>query len=692
MAAFAGMAPGIILALAAPTRADILFLNAGNEITGRLVRMDASKVTFEEEGRLRDYPRSAVLKIKFVKVFDIPGESSPGRIQDPVLKKALASPYLPENYPDDGYVKILDERRCQFRRDRTLRCSQRRVEAILRERAKDRASNPKLYYLDGIQKAFVDYARSVTSGLVSYLDDTSIERGSEFAGAPAYDRLKSLKFAIPNVNMGSLIDYRFDMGTVVAVSTYPAFGAMSFRGMEPSVETRLTLDVPRGFSIRYAAYRMPSGLPRRRRLKDGSTRLVWEMRDQPSFRPENQMPPLSRLAPAVFYAPPDSWTRIASRLSRLIGRRARAGPELKAKTREIAASAKSPEDVVKAIYQWLGREVKYQGVPMPDYSYVPKPADEVFNARLGNGLDKPFLFYVMLKIAGLDPEFVYVKDKGSGPFEPALPSLRQLSAAAVLVDLGGRRVFIAPGDDVWGWLDLPGSLQGVHGLVVAGREKGKIVETPLLPAASEGARQEARYALDASGNLHADVTLLPLGAEAASWRGLKDMTKEEIDRYFEEFVHDIHPGARLASYALENLEDLTRGVRVRVSYGVKSYALAVGRYMAFRLPWTQRGAGDVGAPARTLPLFWFARGHEEREDAVALPRGYAVAFSPPPVDIRGPGSSYRASYAVSPLRLGFREDMTREAVELPASDYAAYKRYRESVAAFARQWIVLRKE
>ncbi len=680
-----------LLALAAPARADILFLNAGNEISGRLVRMDASRVYFEEEGKLRDYPRSDVLKIKLVKVFDIPGEDGPGRIQDPVLKKALASPYLPESYPDDGYVKILDERRCRFRPDRTLRCSERRVEAILRERAKDRASNPRLYYLDGIQKASVDYARSVTSGKVAYLDDTSIERGSEFAGSPAYDRLKSLKFAIPDVNTGSLIDYRFDVGTVVAVSTYPAFGAMSFRGMEPAVATRLVLDVPRGFSIRYAAYKMPPGSLRRRRLKDGSTRLVWELRDQPSFRPEHQMPPLSRLAPAVFYAPPDSWKKIASRLSRLIGRRARAGPELLAKTREIAAAAKSPEDVVKAVYQWLGREIKYQGVPMPDYSYVPKPADEIFNAKLGNGLDKPFLFYVMLKIAGLDPEFVYVEDKGSGPFEPSLPSLRQFSAAAVLVDLNGRRIFIAPGEDVWGWLDLPGALQGVQGLVVAGRDAGKIVETPLLPSASEGARQESRYALDASGNLHGDVTLSPLGAEAASWRGLKDMTKEELDRYFAEFVHDIHPGARLKSYALENLDDLTRGVRVRVSYDVKRYALAVGRYMAFRLPWTQRGAGDVGSPTRQSPLFWFTRDHEEREDSLALPRGYAVEFAPPAVNIQGPGSSYRASYAVSTGRIDFREGMSREAVELPASDYAAYKRYRESVAAFARQWIVLKK-
>ena len=679
-----------LLSLAAPARADILFLNAGDEITGRVVAMDASSVALDEAGKTRSFRRSDVLKIKFVKVFDVPGESSPDRIKDLVLQNALASPVRPEAYPDDGYVKVLDERHCVLRRDRTLRCSERRVDAVLRERAKDRVSNPRLYYLEGLQEARVVYGRSITGGEISYLDDTSVERGSEFAGDPAYDRLKSLKFAIPNVSTGSLIDYKFDVGTVVPVSTYPAFGAMLFRAFEPAATVRLILDSPAGLPILYAASRMPAA-PRRLKRGDGGARLVWEMRDQSSFRPENLMPPLTRLAPSVFYAPPDTWKAIAARLSRLIRRRATAGREIRQRVRALSAGAKRPEDIVKSVYQWLDHEIKFQGVPMADYSYVPKPADEIYGAKLGNGLDKPFLFYVMLKLAGLDPEFVYLKDKGEAPLEPSLPSLRQFSAAAVLVDLGGRRVFIAPGEDVWGWLDLPGALQGVRGLVVAGRERGSLVETPLLASSSEGTRQDARFRLDPDGTLHGEVALTALGAAAASWRGLKDMTKEELDRYFQEFVHGIHPGARLKSYDLGNLEDLTGDVRVRVAYDVERYALAAGDYMAFRIPWARRGAGDVGSPTRRSPLFWYERGRQEQKDAVILPPGYAVEFAPKPIKLEGPGSSYAASYARAPGRLDFGETMAREAVDIPAASYASYKRYRESVAAYARQWIVIKK-
>jgi hypothetical protein len=348
---------------------------------------------------------------------------------------------------------------------------------------------------------------------------------------------------------------------------------------------------------------------------------------------------------------------------------------------------------VEALYNWVAKEIKYQPVPMGDFSYLPRPAEEILQSKEGNDLDKPFLLYAMLRGAGFAPELVYMETKEDDPFDESLPSVRQFSAAAVRLALGQRVLFLAPFDDRHRYWELPGRLQGMHGLVVLGPgQAGALVSIPLSEAEQEGGSQESRIALAADGSIAGSVTMRPKGGMQAGWRGLKDWKKEDVDKQFEKMAHGIHPNARLVSYSIENLEDPTRELVLHFDYAVKDYAItAAGGFMAFRIPWTQQSAGDVGQPSRESPMFWHERDRESLEAAVSLPSGYALYSVPEAVQLEGPQERYRAAYSPKAGSLAFSEEAVRELTELPAADYARYKAFREQVARFSEKWIVLKR-
>jgi hypothetical protein len=683
----------LLLALgAAAARADVVFLNDGREINGAIVRMDAAKLYVREGGREDAYARADVLKVKLVREWRVPGENEPSQIADETVKRALAEPASPADYPDDGQLVVLQSKDCRVGRDRGAVCTVRRVSRVLRERGKDAAANVRTYYMPDAQKVSIDYARAITSGKISYLDDTSVEDGAENAQYPDYDLQRSLKYAIPDVSTGSLVDYRTRVETTIDVSTRPFFERAYFRGFEPALVERFSITAPKELDLRAAEYRMPKDAEFRAEEDGDGVRWTWTVRKTASIKEEDSMPPYARIAPQVSVAPADTWENVAAAVSSRLQDRLDPGAELAAKTDALVAGKADDAAKVEALYDWVAREIKYVPVGMDSYSYVPKTPAEILKAKAGNVLDKPYLLYVMLRRAGLAPQLIYAAAKSDAPLQESLPSLAQLAAAAVRVRAGGVDRVLVPEEDALRWKAVPGWLQGSRALVVDGAGRGRLVDVPLSPAADESESSRERLTLGADGSIAGEIEIRPRGAHEEGWRAYKDSKKEDVDAQFERLAHSIHPNARLTSYSIEGLDDLSHDVVVKLAFAIPDYALsASGGYLAFRIPWAERGAGDVGKPTRELPMFWYSRDKTALDAEVALPAGYEVYYAPEPADLAAPGFAYRASFAQEEGGLRYREERVADATEVSPEDYPKYKKFVEDTARFTQKWIVIRK-
>ncbi len=677
---------------AARARADVLFLNDGRELDGRVLSVADGKAVLRADGKDQDYPLASILKVKLVRSYGVPGEDSASKIADPALKALLAAPPKPSDYPDDGELVVLDDRDCDIGADRRAVCTHRKIVEVLRERAKEKAANAQFYYLGGVQTVSIDWARSINGDKISDLDDNSVEDGAENSGVPAYDRLRSLKFAMPDVATGTVVDYRVRTVSPVGVSTQPFLATMFFRSFEPAELIRFSVTAPKDFPLAEAERLMPAGAAARREDLGGRVRLTWESRGVPSFKAENEQPPYPMMAPHVLVAGASSWAEAASAADAGIRPRLDAGPEVKALAERLTRGKTTDAAKIEALYDWTVRRIKYESIPMDSYSYAPKSPADILHAKEGNDLDKPFFLFVLLRAAGFKPQLAYMQYKGDTPFEESVPSLGQFSGAAILLDLGGRRLFLVPTGDTRRWDETPARFQGAHGLVVHGPQRGKTFENPLLPADRESDRDSLRLRLSADGALSGTAVIRPVGSSQASWRRLRDWKKQDVDREFEKIVHGIHPNARLVSYKIEGLGDLTRDLTLRFSFKIKDYALtASGGYMAFRLPWVGESAWDVGKPSRVEPMFWWRRSRSEKTVSVALPRGWRIYSAPRAASLSGPGVSYRAAYSRRPGELDFHELSVRDGTEIAPADYPRYKSYREDGVRFTRRWIVLKK-
>jgi hypothetical protein len=684
---------GLLVLCAAAAHADVLFLNDGREINGAIVRMDAAKVYVRVDGAETAYARADVLKMKLVREWRVPGENEPSQIADETVRAALAAPASPADYPDDGQLALLVSEDCRVSADMRAVCVSRRVSRVLRERGKDPAANVRVYYMPDSEKVAVDFARAISAGKISYLDDTSVEDGAENAQYPQYDLQRSVKFSIPDVSTGSLVDQRYRIETSVDVSTRPFLQRVYFRGFEPALVTRFSIVAPRELDLRAAEYLMPKDAEFSAEKEGDGERWTWTVKNTRSFKEEDSMPPYARIAPQVAVATGDTWDRVASAVSQRLQDRLEPGAELAARTDALIAGKTDDAAKAEALYDWVARAVKYVPVGMDAYSFIPKTPAEILAAKSGNALDKPYLLYVMLRRAGLSPQLVYVASKSDAPLQESLPSLAQFSSAAVRVRIAGRDRWMIPLEDTLRWSDVPTWLQGVRGLVVDGPDRGRLVDVPLSSADEESEASRARLTLKADGSISGEVEIRPRGAHEESWRSYKDWKKEDVDSQFEKIAHSIHPNARLTSYSIEGLDDPTRDVVVKLAYAIADYALsASGGYLALRIPWTERGAGDVGKPSRELPMFWFSRDRTALDAEVTLPAGWEVYYAPEPADFAAPGFTYRASYATEGGVLRYREDRVAEATQVSPEDYPKYKDFVEKTALFTQKWIVIRRK
>jgi len=202
--------------------------------------------------------------------------------------------------------------------------------------------------------------------------------------------------------------------------------------------------------------------------------------------------------------------------------------------------------------------------------------------------------------------------------------------------------------------------------------------------------QTAVYTLDQQGNARVEITQAANGSEQAAWRELKDLRKDELDKYFNRAVRSRHANASLNNYFLENLSDMTRDIKMRYSYRIDAYASKAGeKHMIFKLPAAQFSSEETAQPERDLPLYWALPEKTVQQTNFIIPDGWKVEHLPADFSAQGPGHSYQASYEVKGRSIRLQEEYVRTARLLPAQDYAAFKKFREELALFGEDWVVI---
>lgn len=665
---------------------DLLVLSDGREIKGALEAIGPSSLRFRsEKGETLEAPLSDAVRLD---LGESRGEAKKTleSLDDPLLAGLVKAAPGEKEYPGAGSLTLLHEVRVELGEDGSSVEETRWIEKVLKERGKGAGNYAGSYRRDE-ERHTVLHGRSIApDGTVHVLDDSSIQESASYASFPAYDVVQRLKLALPEVNPGTVTDLAVRHEVKRHELFRPFYHEFSFQGGEPILEKRITVIVPEKTPLVWKVLNGEGIVETEEKRVGGKRILVFRARDVPARKQENYTPPSRDYLPWLVLGVHRPWADIARAWEAEAKKVVEASWSV---PDELAALMKGDgADRARKLYGWVARNVTLAGVGLGAVGWRPRAPGAILADRYGNYLDKPFLFWALLRRAGIPAEFHLCCDQNMGRLVEEIGSLGQCNDALIRMP-GGR--FVNPERDYAPMDTLYEDFQGCRSLCVFGGEAG-LVPVPLRGVDEEQERKSQVVELAADGSVRVTRHVRPLGTQQYEARRLKRLKEEELRKRLQNAVHGIHPQARLVSYRYEDLDRLEKELDLELVYAVEDYCLRAGKgTLALRLPGLSYSAESVGKEERLHPLYWWSLYGETRRIELKIPAGWFVRHLPEPLVYEDEDFRFTGRFRREGTGLVYEGRYERRSRSLPKEAWPRFRKLLETRARASKAWIVVER-
>jgi transglutaminase-like putative cysteine protease/tetratricopeptide (TPR) repeat protein len=207
--------------------------------------------------------------------------------------------------------------------------------------------------------------------------------------------------------------------------------------------------------------------------------------------------------PTVAWTNFHSWAEVGAWYRAMEGTRTDPDDDIRAKVKELTAGKDTDEAKARAIYGYVGPQVRYIGVAFGIGRYQPHQASEVLSNQYGDCKDKTTLLISMLSAAGIPTDAVLI---GAGiAFNADVPSPGSFNHAINLAHVDGKPVWLDATAEVAPYRLLVPQIRGRKALVIPLSGEAHIDTTPKEPPFPAVDRFEAAGTLDDKGTSHSHL-------------------------------------------------------------------------------------------------------------------------------------------------------------------------------------------
>lgn len=506
-------------------------------------------------------------------------------------------------------------------------------------------------------------------------------------------------FALPNVTIGSIIEYRYVLGlppnVVDQISAWPIQHDLftlkedlRFKAYQGVVEvpTERKRGSPRS-QVSYT-YVNQVDLTPPEEMNDNLVHL--ELTNVPPFEPEEYMPPEDEFKTEIYFyyggretASPetfwDEWARIESEYKeKFIGNFREVGQ----RAAQVIGSESDPGKKLRLLYAAAQqiRNLSYERERTEQERKKEnlkqnRNAGDVLAHGYGSAADINYLFVALARAAGYDADVLQVSDRSQRFFNKMVLSLAQLDATIATVKLNGKDVLLDPGTIYCPFGLVRWRYTSAQGMKFS-RAGAEFVTTP-DPAVSLR-RREAVTSLASDGSLQGDITVEINGEDALEHR-LQALHTDEAGRrkQLEEEVQSWLPAGatvRLLQSSGWNAPD--GPVTARFNIAIPNFASLAGKRLVtpsllFASPQKQMFTSEF----RHYPI-WFSYPFEERDEVrIKLPVGYSVEAAPYHRKAGLSYAGYEVTSTVDQGELTTRRSLRLAEVKFPPEKYAELKEF-----------------
>jgi tetratricopeptide (TPR) repeat protein len=333
--------------------------------------------------------------------------------------------------------------------------------------------------------------------------------------APLYSDLKEKHIPVRSLSPGDTLEYEVD--TTINKSDAPGqfWGATHFTvpGSFIVLSEVLTLEVP---ADKYVQVWSPNHKPvvtEQAGLKTYHWDVAQLVPAPKSTGTDDVKPPSpkdpdedadGRKLPSVAWTTFHSWAELGDWYRSLALTEAQPNDAVRAKADEITKTAKTPDDQMRAIYDFVSMHIRYVGIDFGIGRYKPHAAAEVLANQYGDCKDKDTLLEALLRAKGFSTSPALI-GAGIAPV-PDVPSPAVFNHVITTVNLPSGRIWLDSTPQAAPFQYLSAVIRDQKALVVPAEGDSTLVSTAATAPYPFTAHFEAVASLDADGKLTGKIT------------------------------------------------------------------------------------------------------------------------------------------------------------------------------------------
>ncbi len=410
-------------------------------------------------------------------------------------------------------------------------------------------------------------ARTVLPGgrVVEMGDDAKFEKKYS-----SYSKYKILSFALPAVEPGAIVEWRYSLFFDSIIRTEPWY----FQSELPTLRSEVTFEYPLIYGVATVPF-SPLGqkIEQRTERLPKAQRFFFAMENAPPIPDEPARYPFEDLASWVLCIPQsefysgtkydllNSWERAieildgdGNRDRGYLKARRKAGNG-RAKAKALISGLKNPEKRAQAIYYFVRDQIRND--PWLTVSVHDRSGDQVLKSGEGSSADKAVLLHTMLKEAKVKARLGWARARDQGHTHQQLYTPFQFTDMVVVAEYGGQQIFLDPAGPKVPFGVLRPNLEDLPILLINGK-KPEWVTSPHLPISDNARRAKLYLEVSPEGAVSGRGELVVSGHRAQA--ALEAAGKEESP---EEYWSDWLEG-RFSGYEVAGLEVAEQEGRLEV--------------------------------------------------------------------------------------------------------------------------------
>ena len=227
------------------------------------------------------------------------------------------------------------------------------------------------------------------------------------------------------------------------------------------------------------------------------------------------MPGFAEVSPYLHVSTHAGWEEMGRWYWNLVEDQLAADDNVVRAAAEAAAGARTVLDKVRAVHRFVLENTRYVALEFGIHGYKPYRVAQVLSRRFGDCKDKASLMLALLREVGVPSELVLLRTRRGGRVESSPASLAVFDHAIVYVP--ALSLYLDGTAEFAGLDELPFEDQGVTALRV-GPQTAELVQTPVLPAASNRAVRRWQASVDENGGARVAEEIAVSGQAAPEWR------------------------------------------------------------------------------------------------------------------------------------------------------------------------------